>query len=1257
MALCALTLILSGSGCGSGIVGAVLSGQDDNPAPLPPALSLGADEAEGPLAPQVVPSLPSISVRNYQAPSTADIQVLLRAPVGPGGAMVTDHQDLPSVQFGDANATTVRFIYNNNEIRKAVGDLTVADVPAEMVVEVGGVEVAPPIPFLLLRQPKAELDPPLPLRKFVSTLGLDRIRLRVSSLRGFVNDLQMRVKTINPGQGNGEGPFLLLTATDLRQEEIPGSSDLIISAVVPASSYPAPSEVSVFNESTGQSTFVDRMYYTPAITGSAPVTGPSSGGTLVGVAGKGLLPFDFQDLTKGADLASPQLDFSNIKLFIRKGGREALVSRNAVREDLSNLDLLVFTMPPSPDGLSGAADLVLQVEITGFELGQSPPEPRVTLRAEAEDFFSYGGTQTYFGPRGVVLPPMTSDFAFGNISQALPTRKDMVVVSTGATGIAELHLLVSRGNGLFSSFGPPTVAVDTLDQQQRFPRDLCIRDMDGDGDEDVFILNAGVAGGASHSIVLANGSSGVDGFFSNPPWSLSDSSPVRSLEDSKLCALADLDSDVLPELMILAGDAASSSPLTLFKNLSVGGDSVQYFALPFSAVPGSFQSFAISDLDGDGLQDVMLAHAGDSPTDMVRVGLAFGAGGGTFTDAQNLSLNVPLYQPDANSQVVGLSACGATNPRCVAIVLSGVQDVAATPPTLIVLRSSIDFPRNYDTLPASDVLTFSPSEVFHDATFGDLDGDGAVDLVLAKRGSLPPQESLLISPWQDGFSSFSGNVDLGAESLGTVRGLSVQDLGPARALLVDHEVTVQGALERRVSTFLHSEDNGVDLLPADASQILGTPVSGLISGPFSFTSSPEPQLQELYLALTTQASQDVQLLHMTNDGLGSFSADASQVVDAMLPSTLTAIDLYEVDDKELPKFGAFLTQTGELGVVVPEPQRSILWAGVDLRQYAPQALQSRLLNANSRMTSCDVDGDGLQDLVIMLGLALAQELGSADETVLLFMPGLPRPAFNEPVVFPFALPSDPLGSATTLHGNATSLALGNFIPIGPGASQEESLELAVAIPQGTQGSQANTDGNFVQFFSFVGERFVLAQGVGSSSNVLLAGERPRQLAVSDFDANGSDDLAVAAGDGSLRVFLNFADPGLPGRVSLDSFVLAPRSPMASPVGVPRFLRQADLNGDGLPDLVLGTEQFGVNIQIDVTYFLNPGLPDNIQSPGIPKLRTGDQVIRNGVQEARNGRLFMDVGDVNGDAAPDLILGWNTSGPGDRNLRVLFNNDL
>lgn len=131
----------------------------------------------------------------------------------------------------------------------------------------------------------------------------------------------------------------------------------------------------------------------------------------------------------------------------------------------------------------------------------------------------------------------------------------------------------------------------------------------------------------------------------------------------------------------------------------------------------------------------------------------------------------------------------------------------------------------------------------------------------------------------------------------------------------------------------------------------------------------------------------------------------------------------------------------------------------------------------------------------------------------------------------------------------------------------------------------------------------IAPGQFSAPTLTPAGNNPLYLAAADINGDGLRDVvAASADDGTLSVFLN--DKLRPGTFNTP-LVLA--SPGASQVAI------ADVNGDGLPDLV--------SADFNLSLFLQTS-PGTFAAP---------------ISLYPGGANWVAVGDLNGDGTPDIAL--------------------
>ena len=100
----------------------------------------------------------------------------------------------------------------------------------------------------------------------------------------------------------------------------------------------------------------------------------------------------------------------------------------------------------------------------------------------------------------------------------------------------------------------------------------------------------------------------------------------------------------------------------------------------------------------------------------------------------------------------------------------------------------------------------------------------------------------------------------------------------------------------------------------------------------------------------------------------------------------------------------------------------------------------------------------------------------------------------------------------------------------------------------------------------------------------------------------------------------------------------------------------DMNGDLHPDLVVSVRDRGSVLRYTIGHYLSPTLVDSVRGQVLLPSRTGTLVQQGNSLVPRNVALSLAVGDMNGDGRPDIVIGWDSAGKGDLNLRALFGNN-
>ena len=1186
-------------GCGSGFV-AVFS-ESGNPPPAPDLVG-GFDAM--PLVP--ADAVIALEIRNYTLPSDfSDIEIRLVVPeLG-----VEDVQRFPSV----STSNVVRFLQTTINIQIAArakwgpSALRDRDVNAEFAVMVDGVEVADRMPVLLLRQPRATLDQGG--SSVLSPLGeeivvrLESVVLQASDPIG-LNNMRARV-AFGPDPLNNQAPIPLTSVS------IQPDNAAEIRFDMPPVQRPVQAHFVIDSFPSGTSTLYSFLFYRPEIFGTTPGNGASRGGTDVVLSGQALIPNVVGVDAQGRPLED--LDFDRLTLMVEKGGRGTEIPIDRIRQDLSNSNQLVFSMPPSPDGLPGPADVFLRVMLspTGIE---STDDIAVETRGLA--VFSYGDDSLAFGPRGVSLSEQPTSLEFVPFLDPARPFFDALALTNDAQGIPFVSLLAPRGNGMFSRLGPKVRVANTGDPLARNPLDLRVGEYFG-GRRGGFVVNRGSDGISATYTVFANGDT------VSPPVGFHAAGSLSPADPGLDSASGDFNGDGVVDLVVTPELGVGRIPAVFLSH--VASETFAQSQLPH--VGEGFTNVETTDLDFDGNLDLVFAVGGLSPRALIAFGDGFGSFPASSVIEAPLDLALVGYTPHDQSTLLGVHATGRVNDVRLALVFTGVSGSATSPPAVVVLEKG-PTGRTLNALTTQNVMAFPGGpRTFVASAAGDLSGDGSKDLAVAV--DLDTVAPLLLFAVVPGgvLTHFPDVVDVGVEDLRNIRGLGI---GPATAsapgqagpgaLFVSHEDAISGGADHRISTYFFDASSGAaKLVPPLPARIVDDGIRGIAAG--EFFSDSDRAVVDAWVVVAGG------VVGYANDGLGELSLQ-SQVpisVPEILASTLTAV---LPDETSIPgQLAAFLTADSRVGVLPPDRPTTVILES--LAPHVPASLAGRIAQENSAIGSGDVDGDGNVDLVLMLALPATPGFGRSEESVIMLMRGQEIP---QPGRFPFDAPD----SFTFTHGNASSMVLGDFATATP------TLEIAVAVPHG--GPQS--DGNHIRFYHFEAGQLVPSY-VDASSHVLLVGDEPTVLSAADLNKDGRTDLAVAPRGGqTLRIAYNTSDSTA---VDIDGFV-STATPL--PVGTTKQMLSADLNGDAVEDLVVLVEIGSAPRDQSVTYFLSTG-----SSRTVPPERTGSFVFSAGQWSVRDALARLAVGDLNDDGTPDMLIGWDTTGPGDHNLRVLFGNSF
>lgn len=1127
------------SSCGSGVIGGILASRDrsgTNTGQVQPPQIL-VDRQAIPLIEDWLPPLSvlvTLRIPGYVLSQEAEPTISIAADTI--GLTRTASRTRAAFTSVDpvTRTTTFRAFVDINLVRAL---LVVPDrsVDAYLHAEADGIDIAPPttVRFVEPGEVIAKGGNQLGGAIVVSVDGTSRLRLTANKILAATSEAANVELSVL--QRNYQAPRLVggefnldaqrrVAALGKSYERDATTGISLIDGVAPAASFPGIARVLLRGPESGvaldtlggkKALDLPRVLYVPSLRAVGPASLPVEGGVQARLVGRGLVPAQHEERFEYL--------FDRVSLSIEKRGATTDVKSEAIFRDESTEQGIVFRMPESPDGLPGNGAVVLTQL-----LGDNGEIEYVSRLEENPIGVRFARSDPQLGPFVSDVSASVTHLTSGNYRESSPYGEDAIAMRTDAQGTGRVTLLRNQGSGLFREIATVSTGV-------RDARRLLSGPFDGTDPDDLFaVAGSTINGFANHALMAGVVSSGSI----LEPFRKVDRGPVEFATDGDVADAAegDFDGDGSPDVVILRVDPAKP-PIELWSRLS---DRVP-LRTDFGTAGTKRTRLHIADLDGDGSLDV----AYDEHTVYRDVVIHYGNGNGGFvrTERVRWGTDAALTQTAPTILTSVRARLAATTRRHLVVGAEVLRSSSATSAWLGLL---VNRGNGFDPVASTTTLVVGSSPVFEFHERLDLDDDGNDELVCtsSNAGLGAPLHAfefgtgrpvILTSGETDGELLRGTNAIVRSEMrMGSI----VRD-----ALLVQHDDYYGTSRQPVVSTFivsggrLHSR---VPRLPtaADPQRIVigdfdGDRVAddvawfddrGLSAAYFSAPGAFEPP----------------------------FGFDQPLSMTSILSSTLVALP-----NAAGSRF-AWLTRDGRIRVF--DPSTKVTLESGDVRRLFGSGGSSLELDDRSQVLVVDPNGDDEHDLVVLLR---SKPVGERSEVRLAFFRGKDVAADE----FPFVEPS----KALVLDSAALAIDTGNMTGHD---SSRPGLEVAYDTGDRVHFASLTLD-------STSGEDVFIAMPALTLASTTFS-QSPRLV---DLDEDGRDDVAVLAPDArGVRVWFNrlrWTGTGLEGQL-----VQLGGSLLAFP-GDPIGMEAVDMNGDGLRDLLVVSQLVeGTSIRPVLTLFRN-----------------------------------------------------------------------
>ena len=726
----------------------------------------------------------------------------------------------------------------------------------------------------------------------------------------------------------------------------------------------------------------------------------------------------------------------------------------------------------------------------------------------------------------------------------------------------------------------------------------------------------------------------------------------------------DFNGDGIADFVTIAGDPTSPGSFSFSVVLSNGDGTFQAPVLtPISSGP---DPFAVADVDGDGIDDVIFVHqAGTNGSANSTFDVMLGNGDGSFTQGNNYVITSGLLSGGSavdfdGDGKVDLVAVDSGNPANVWIVSGNGDGTFSTTPTSISLGGSAGYQVELADLNGDGLLDvtgndnstgqqmvylatsltafatvaeYSTSDGVQDAystTVADLNGDGKPEILNANS-----TDNTITIYLNNGDGTYQAGVYYNAATNPTTSSFAYVD--PVAVAVGDvngdgfPDVMVTNNDSGDVTVLLGNGDGTV------GSASVGFAVGGYPSRPAMIGDWNGDGLMDIVVP-----DDNYSLVYMKGYGDGSFRAAVNYYTPVSDNGEAESFDIATGD----------LNGDGIADVVVGNCCDASMGITVFLAR-ADGSLQPGVNYGSGGgmkyVAVADLDGDGKLDIAASDNVSGMVQifLGVGDGT---FTTGgaYPTDVTNTTPSAIVAADFNGDGKIDLAVSNATGNNVGVMLNDGTGGFS--GLANYTVCGSGSQLTAADLNGDgsvdlIVPVASCAEVDFLLnaADGTGnfSAGTPLSTGNNPYQVAVGDMNGDGKMDLVISMDDYANGQGLAVAVGNGDGTFQAPNIPAYPTSLQPTYYEpLPTYVKLVDLDGDGHLDAVYTNSNYGT---VGVMYGVGDGtLYDPVEYP-TAQLAYG-----------------LAVGDINGDGAPDVVTAGSFTaggGPGSYSSEVttLINN--